>query len=113
MLIDWENHAQLIVSKFRGICSRYLGDEKLTELIEDLQRVSVQFREWWSRHDVYEKNEGRKEYNHPIVGRLVFEYTVFQPEGSLDLRLVMFTPLPEADTPEKFQQLKLIGREQV
>lgn len=109
MLIDWENHAQFIVSKFRSITSRYLGDEKLTELIEDLQRVSPEFREWWSHHDVYARNEGRKEYKHPTVGRLVFEYTVFQPEGSLDLRLVMYTPLPEADTPEKFQRLKLIG----
>ncbi len=108
MLIDWEDHAQLIVSKFRGTYSRYLGDEKLTKLIEDLQRVSAEFREWWSRHDVYGKNEGRKEYKHPTLGRLVFEYTVFQPEGSPDLRFVMYTPSPEADTLEKFQRLKLM-----
>lgn len=108
MVIDWEDHAQLIVSKFRGTCSHYLGDERLTELIEDLQRVSPEFREWWSRHDVYGKNEGRKEYEHPTVGRLVFEYTVFQPEGFPDLRFVVYNPLPEADTPEKFQRLKTL-----
>ena len=109
MTVDWKDHAQLIVSKFRGDCSHYLGDRQLTEFVEDLKRVSLEFREWWSRHDVYSRTEGRKEYNHPQVGKLVFEYTVFQPEGASNLRCVLYTPLPDSDTSQKFQQLKKLS----
>ncbi|WP_199320506.1 helix-turn-helix transcriptional regulator [Leptolyngbya sp. FACHB-261] len=106
MLVDWEDHAQFVLSKFRSTCSRYLGDERLIELIEDLQRVSPEFRDWWSRHDVFGRPFGRKEYEHSLVGRLVFEYTAFLVAEATDLRFVVYTPLPESDTLEKLQQLK-------
>jgi hypothetical protein len=106
LLVDWEDHAQFVLAKFRSTCSRYLGDERLTELIEDLQRVSPEFRQWWPRHDVYGRTFGRKEYEHPVVGRLVFEYIAFQVAETPDLRFVVYTPLPESDTHEKLRQLQ-------
>ncbi len=110
MLVDWEDHAQSVLAKFRSSCSRYLEDERLAELIEDLQRVSPEFRQWWSRHDVHGRTSGRKEYEHPTVGKLVFEYTVFQTAEAPDLRFVLYTPLPESDTLEKFRQLQQLHK---
>lgn len=104
--IAWEEHAQLIVSKFRATCSRYLGDMQLQRLIEELQEVSQEFNQWWLRHDVYSRAEGRKEYNHPVVGYVAFDYTVLAPESAPDKSIVLFTPLSEYNTREKFQQLK-------
>lgn len=106
LLVDWSDHAQFVLAKFRSTCSRYLGDERLTELIEDLLRVSPEFRQWWPRHDIYGRPYGRKEYEHPRVGRLVFEYTAFQVAETPDLRLVLYTPLPESDTLQKFRKLQ-------
>lgn len=106
MLLNWEEHAQFVLARFRSTCSRYLGDQRLTELIEDLQRVSPEFRQWWPRHDVYGRPYGRKEYEHPAAGRLVFEYTAFQATEAPDLRFVVYTPLPGSDTPQKFRKLQ-------
>lgn len=105
MLVDWEGHSQLVLAKFRSVCSRYMGDEKLAQLAEDLQRVSPEFKQWWSRHDVQGKPEGLKEYEHPIVGRLVFEYTLFQVTETPELTLAVYIPLPETETYKKFQKL--------
>jgi hypothetical protein len=113
MTVNWEHHAQFIVSKFRGIYSRYLGDERLTELVSDLQRISPEFCEWWSRHDVYQKNAGRKEYEHPTVGRLAFAFSVFHPEGAPDLRFTVYNPLPDLNTQKKFQKLKAMQVSQI
>ena len=69
-------------------------------------KVSPESQAWWLRHDVYARTEGYKKYKHPNVGELVFEYTVFLAEGTSDLRCVFYTPLPESNTLQKFQQLK-------
>ena len=106
MLLNWEEHAQFVLARFRSTCSRYLGDQRLTELIEDLQRVSPEFRQWWPRHDVYGRPYGRKEYEHPAAGRLVFEYTAFQATEAPDLRFVVYTPLVGSDTLQKFRKLQ-------
>jgi len=106
LLVDWEDHAQFVLAKFRSTCSRYLGDEKLIELIEDLLRVSPEFRQWWPRHDVFGRPFGRKEYEHPIVGRLIFDYTAFVAAESPDLRFVVYTPLPGSETLERFRKLQ-------
>lgn len=108
MLVDWEGHAQLMLAKFRSVCGRYIGDRRLAELAEDLHRVSPEFRQWWSRHDVQGQPEGRKEYYHPVVGRLVFEYTLFQVTEAPELTFAVYTPLPESGTLEKFQKLKAL-----
>ncbi|HEY9611568.1 helix-turn-helix transcriptional regulator [Allocoleopsis sp.] len=106
MLVDWEGHAQLILARFRSICGRYLGDAELIELAEDMQRVSPEFRQWWSQHEVQGQPKGFKAYEHPLVGRLEFEYSVFQVIEAPELTLVVYTPLPESGTVEQLQKLK-------
>jgi transcriptional regulator with XRE-family HTH domain len=108
MLVDWEEHAQAILAWFRSTCGRYLGDATLAELVEDLQRVSPEFRQWWSHHEVQGKHEGLKIYEHPIVGRLEFEYSLFQVTESPELTLVVYTPVPDSSTIERFQKLKAL-----
>lgn len=107
MLIDWEDHAETMVAKFRCSSSRFVGDKQFTSLIEDLQEASLEFRQLWHRHDVKGRTEGLKAFEHPVVGRLIFEYTTFWVEGLPDLRFVAHTPLPDSGTAEKFEQLQL------
>jgi len=108
MLLNWEGQAQLMLARFRSICGRYLGDVELIELAEDLKKVSPEFRQWWSQHEVQAKLEGFKSYEHPIVGNLVFEYALFQVTEAPELTLVVYTPLPESGTVERLQQLKTL-----
>ena len=48
---------------------------------------------------------GRKTIEHPDVGTLVFEHAVFNPQEAPEQRLILYSPLPEHDTPAKLATL--------
>lgn len=104
-VVDWEEDARQILAQFRSSCARCPGDAQLAELIHDLQLRSPEFRAWWPDHEVLSGQEGRKTLNHPQVGYLLFERLTFQVFDTPDLKVTVYTPLEEADTPRKLEQL--------
>ncbi|MEO8970554.1 MAG: helix-turn-helix transcriptional regulator [Ktedonobacteraceae bacterium] len=102
---EWELVAQRVLAEFRADSVRYADDEWFKRLIADLQRVSPEFRAWWPRHDVRGRADGRKDIEHPLVGCLMFEHTTLQVPIMPELKIMIYTPLPETDTLEKLQQL--------
>ena len=104
-VVDWEEDARHILAQFRSSCGRYPGDAQLTELIHDLMLSSPEFRAWWPDHEVRSGQEGRKTLNHPQVGYLLFERLTFQVFDTPDLKVTVYTPLEETDTPRKLEQL--------
>jgi transcriptional regulator with XRE-family HTH domain len=102
---EWEQVAQRILAEFRADSARYANEEWFKRLIADLQHMSPEFRAWWPRHDVRGRSDARKEIEHPLVGRLVFEHTTLQVPTMPELKIMIYTPLPETDTLEKLQQL--------
>ncbi|MBA3943498.1 MAG: helix-turn-helix domain-containing protein [Herpetosiphonaceae bacterium] len=105
-IVDWEEDARQLLAQFRSSCGRYPGDAQLTELIHDLMLSSPEFRAWWPDHEVRSGQEGRKALNHPQVGYLLFERLTFQVFDTPDLKVTVYTPLEEADTPRKMEQLR-------
>jgi transcriptional regulator with XRE-family HTH domain len=105
VVVDWEADARQLLAQFRSNCARHPEDPQLTELIQDLMRASPEFRAWWPDHEVRSGQEGRKMLNHPQVGFLVFERLTFQVFDTPDLKVIVYTPLEEADTPRKVAQL--------
>jgi len=101
----WEQLAQKVLAEFRADSARYADEEWFKRLIADLQRVSPEFRAWWPRHDVRGSSDTRKDIEHPLVGRLMFEHTTLQVPTLPELKIMIYTPLPETDTLEKLQQL--------
>jgi hypothetical protein len=104
LMNDWDRGARRLVAKFRADSARHIGDPAFEHLICSLRAGSPEFRKWWERHEVAGTGDGRKEMNHPLVGRLVFEHAVFRHESS-DQRLVLFSPLADEDTPAKLARL--------
>jgi transcriptional regulator with XRE-family HTH domain len=102
---NWEQAAQKVLAEFRAESARYADEEWFKRLIADLQRVSPEFRAWWPRHDVRGRSDVRKDIEHPLVGRLMFEHTTLQVPTLPELKIMIYTPLPETDTLEKLQQL--------
>jgi transcriptional regulator with XRE-family HTH domain len=102
---EWEQVAQKVLEEFRADSARYADEEWCQRLIADLQRVSPEFRAWWSRHDVRGRSDALKEIEHPLVGRLIFEHTTLQVPTQPELKIMIYTPLPETDTLEKLQRL--------
>lgn len=101
LLVDWEGEAQIILSLFRASTGRYVGEPWYTTLIADLTQASPAFAAWWPRNDLRNVHPGPKELEHPLVGRLVLQPTTMRVEEAPDLRMMVFPPLPEADTARK------------
>jgi transcriptional regulator with XRE-family HTH domain len=78
ILVDWEAHARLVLAQFRVNYSRFVGDPWFAELINNLEAVSLEFRLWWTEHEILGRADGRKEIDHPLVGRIVLNYVVFK-----------------------------------
>ena len=102
---DWERGARLAVAKFRADSARHIGDPSFEELIQALRQRSPEFCKAWKRHEVARSGEGRKELHHPTAGELVFEHAVFHPAEAPEQRLILYTPVPEHDTPQKLAEL--------
>jgi transcriptional regulator with XRE-family HTH domain len=105
ILVDWEGHARRVLAQFRATCGRYPGDPRLAELIQALMQRSPEFRAWWPDHEVLGTPEGRKTFDHPQVGLLTFEHLTFQVFDAPDLKVNIYTPLNEEDTPAKLARL--------
>lgn len=90
---------------FRASTGRYVGERWFTTLVTDLKQISPEFREWWLRHDVLRVHTGKQELNHPVVGRLVMQATALQVVDHPDVRLIVYTPVHEADTANKLAAL--------
>jgi transcriptional regulator with XRE-family HTH domain len=104
-IVNWEEDARHLLAQFRSMYARYPDDAQMTQLINDLMLASPEFRAWWPDHEVQGGQEGRKMLNHPVVGYLVFERLTFQVFDTPDLKVTVYTPLEEADTPHKLERL--------
>jgi transcriptional regulator with XRE-family HTH domain len=105
LFTDWERSSRLLVAKFRADSARHLGDPEFDSLISALLAVSPEFARSWERHEVSQSGEGRKELRHPVAGTMVFSHAVFHPSEAPEQRLVLYTPLPDHDTPAKLAAL--------
>lgn len=105
LLANWEQAAQGLLAQFRASTERYVGEPWREALVAELELASPQFRAWWPRHDIQATHTGKKELHHPLVGRLVLQPTTFQVTDAPDLRMVIYTPLEEANTAQKLAQL--------
>jgi transcriptional regulator with XRE-family HTH domain len=105
MFPDWERSTRLIAAKFRADSARHIGDPEFERLIASLRKSSPEFCRAWKKHEVARSGEGRKTIVHPVVGTLVFEHAVFHPQEAPEQRLILYSPMPDEDTPAKLAQL--------
>ncbi|MGI8505488.1 MAG: helix-turn-helix transcriptional regulator [Solirubrobacteraceae bacterium] len=102
---DWERSARLVVAKFRADSARHIGDPEFEQLIGTLRKSSPEFCRAWKKHEVARSGEGRKVICHPVVGTMVFEHAVFNPQEAPEQRLVLYSPVSEEDTAAKLARL--------
>jgi len=90
LLVDWRSRSQDTLARFRADYGRHAGDAHFVQLVERLKSVSPEFAQWWPRHDILPMTEGRNAYDHPQVGRMMVENTMFSVVDNPELRLVVF-----------------------
>jgi transcriptional regulator with XRE-family HTH domain len=101
---DWESVARFVVGAFRVDAARAGAASEVEPLVEELCRLSPEFKEMWRSNDVQGHMESVKHIRHPILGPLAFEYSVFAVDGRPDLNMVVYNLVTPADV-EKIRAL--------
>jgi transcriptional regulator with XRE-family HTH domain len=101
---DWESVARLVVGAFRVDAARAGAAAEVEPLVDELCRLSPEFKEMWRDNDVRTHGEGIKHIRHPVLGPIAFEYSAFAVDGRPDLSMVVYNPVTPADA-EKIRSL--------
>jgi transcriptional regulator with XRE-family HTH domain len=104
---DWESVARFALGSFRVDAARAGAAAEVESLVEDLCRLSPEFRAMWRDNEVRGPHgEAIKHIRHPVLGALAFEYSAFAVDGRPDLSMVVYNPA----TPEDAEGIKsLLG----
>jgi transcriptional regulator with XRE-family HTH domain len=95
---DWDSVARFVVGAFRVDAARAGAAEDVEPLVDELCRLSPEFKAMWRDNDVQGPHgDGVKKIRHPILGPLTFEYSAFAVDGRPDLSMVVYNPATEAD----------------
>jgi len=95
---DWESVARLVLSAFRLDAVRAGAAADVEPLVEELNRLSPEFRAMWREHDlpVFHR-DGVKQVRHPLLGLVTFELSAFAVDGRPDLSLLVYNPMTDED----------------
>ena len=100
---DWESVARFVLGAFRVDAARAGAEAEVEPLVEELCRLSPEFRAMWRDNDVHgHHGEAVKHIRHPVLGPLAFEYSAFAVDGRTDLTMVVYNPA----TPEDAERIK-------
>ena len=91
-LVDWETRARRIAAEFRADCRTRLDEPALLRLIDELTRGSPDFARFWKQHDVLERQGGRRDFDHPKLGRVSYQQLTLRPVDQEQLKLVLLKP---------------------
>ncbi|MEJ0064714.1 MAG: helix-turn-helix transcriptional regulator [Caulobacteraceae bacterium] len=95
---DWESVARLVLGAFRLDAARAGAAADVEPLVEELSRLSPEFRAMWRDNDTPAGHaDGVKHVRHPVLGPIAFEYSAFAVDGRTDLSLLVYNPATPAD----------------
>jgi len=105
LVADWRERAQDTLARFRADYGRYAGDAHFVQLVERLMSVSPEFAEWWPRYDIQPMSEGRREYDHPMGGRMIVEHATLLVGDNPELGLLVMNAAAAANSIAKMEKL--------
>jgi transcriptional regulator with XRE-family HTH domain len=101
---DWDSVARFVLGAFRVDAARAGAAAEVEPLVDELCRLSPEFKAMWRDNDVRSHGEGVKHIRHPVLGPVAFEYSAFAVDGRPDLSMVVYNPATPADA-EKIRSL--------
>ncbi len=94
---DWDSIARFVVGAFRVDAARAGAVSEVSQLVDELCRLSPEFEALWRENDVGVHGEGVKRLRHPILGPIALEYSAFAVDGRPDLGMIVYNPVASAD----------------
>ena len=106
---DWESVARFVLGAFRVDAARAGAGVEVEPLVEELCRLSPEFRAMWRDNDVRGPHGDMvKHIRHPVLGRIAFEFSAFAVDGRTDLAMIVYNPATREDA-EKINSLMAAG----
>src|ERR1700677_229373 len=93
---DWESVARHVVSAFRVSAARAGAATEVEPLVDELCRLSPEFKALWRDNDLRSHGEEVKRMRHPMLGPIDFEYSAFAVDGRPDLSMIVYNPATPA-----------------
>jgi len=91
---DWYSMARLVLAGFRLDAARAGAAADVEPLVEELSRLSPEFRAMWRDNDSPGGHaDGVKHVQHPVLDAITFEYSAFAVDGRPDLSLLVYNPV--------------------
>jgi transcriptional regulator with XRE-family HTH domain len=94
---DWNSVARFVVGAFRVDAARAGAAAEVEPLVDELCRLSPEFKTMWQDNDVQSHGEVVKHIRHAVLGPLAFEYSAFAVDGRPDLSMVIYNPATSGD----------------
>lgn len=101
-LVDWVDHARLVVGQFRAEAAAHPTDPRFAAVAEELAAVSPEFRQWWGTHEVVRAAGGIQAFRHPGVGLLSTHLMQLRMIDRPSLKVVIHHP----STPQDVRRLE-------
>ncbi len=102
---EWAKNAADMVANLRTELGRDPYDRDLTDLIDDLNRDSVEFRTLWKAHDVRYHDSGIKRVRHPVVGELELTFEAMELPADPGQSLIVYGAEPGSPTADALRLL--------
>jgi transcriptional regulator with XRE-family HTH domain len=95
---DWASVARFVLGAFRIDAARAGAAAEVEPLVEDLSRLSPEFKTMWRENDVRAHHgDSVKHIRHALLGSIAFEYSAFAVDGRADLTMVVYNPATPED----------------
>ena len=89
---DWESVARFVVAAFRAETVKAGATANVMALVDELSRLSPEFKKMWKDNEVRGHGEGLKQLRHPLLGLITLEFSSFAVSGRTDLTLIVYNP---------------------
>ena len=94
---DWQSVARFVVGAFRADAARAGAVSQVADLVDELCRISPEFKALWQDQDVRSFGDGIKHLKHPTLGTITIEYSSFAVDGRPDLSMLIYNPVTPED----------------
>lgn len=105
LAVNWEQFVRGYLSIFRAYYGQYMEDRWYDDFIAEMKASHPGFDKLWEESRVSSAPDVVLEFRHARAGKMLFQLTSLQVQGSSDLRCSIYTPEGDSNTELKLRQL--------
>ncbi|MWV43627.1 helix-turn-helix domain-containing protein [Paenibacillus sp. HJL G12] len=105
LAVNWEHFVMGFLSIFRSYYGQYVEDAWYEQFLREMEQVDPEFLPLWKHSQVSSAPEVVIEFRHAKMGKMLFDLTSLQVQGSADLRCSVYTPAAGSSTEAKLRRL--------